>query len=158
MKVSKKTEYGLRAMIALALMGGQNHPVPLPAVADAEQIPEQFLDQIFGKLRRAGFVRSVRGANGGYLLSRPPEQISVGGLVRVLEGTLSPIGCVSEEPSADPGTFCGRASFCHTRPVWLRVLEAVTRALDGLTLADVMHDGVAAVSPVADDVVGTDIR
>ncbi|KPV43599.1 RrF2 family transcriptional regulator [Alicyclobacillus ferrooxydans] len=141
MKVAKKTEYGLRAMVCLALSGGQKQAVALPVVAQAEQIPEQFLDQIFAKLRRAGFVKSVRGVNGGYLLSRPPEEISIGELVRVLEGSLSPIGCVTEENS-DPGDFCGRFSACHTRNVWLRVMNAITHALDSLTLAEVMHDDV----------------
>jgi len=140
-KVSKKTEYGLRAMVALALMGGQNQPIALPTVAESEQIPEQFLDQIFAKLRRAEFVKSVRGVNGGYLLNRPADQISIGALVRVLEGTLSPIGCVSED-EIDPGVFCDRFSFCHTRNVWIRVMQVVSRALDELSLADVMHDEV----------------
>lgn len=142
MKVSKKTEYGLRAMVALALMGGDKQPVPLPMVAESEQIPEQFLDQIFSKLRRAGFVKSVRGANGGYLLGNPPEQTSIGALVRHLEGSLSPIECISESP-IDVGSICGRFSVCHTRNVWLRVMLAVTKALDNLTLADVMRDEVS---------------
>lgn len=141
MKVAKKTEYGLRAMVCLALMGGQKQAVALPIIAQSEQIPEQFLDQIFAKLRRAGFVRSQRGVNGGYLLSRAPEKISIGELVRVLEGSLSPIGCVTEENS-DPGEFCGRVSACHARNVWLRVMNAITHALDSLTLAEVMHDDV----------------
>lgn len=141
MKVAKKTEYGLRAMVCLALMGGQKEAIALPIIAQSEQIPEQFLDQIFSKLRRAGFVKSLRGVNGGYLLSRPPEDISIGELVRVLEGSLSPIGCVTEE-DADPGEFCGRFVVCHTRNVWLRVMNAVTHALDSLTLAEVMKDEV----------------
>lgn len=76
------------------------------------------------------------------MLSRPPEDISVGALVRLLEGSLSPIGCVSEE--IDPADFCGRFQGCHTRNVWLRVMDAVTKALDSITLADVMHDDVLA--------------
>lgn len=142
MKVSKKTEYGLRAMVAIALMGGTKKPVALPAVAESEQIPEQFLDQIVAKLRRAGFLKSVRGVNGGYLLTRSPEDITVGSLVRLLEGSLSPMGCVAEDLE-DPGEFCVRFSGCHTRNVWLRVTNAITRALDGITLAEVMHDNVS---------------
>ncbi|MCF8566069.1 Rrf2 family transcriptional regulator [Alicyclobacillus tolerans] len=142
MKISKKTEYGLRAMVALAVMAGEDHPIPLPEVAQAEGIPEQFLDQIVAKLRKANFVRSVRGVNGGYMLSRPPEEISIGALVRLLEGSLAPIGCLSEEYSS-PVDFCGRAGGCHTRNVWLRVMGAVANALDSISLADVMHDEVA---------------
>ncbi|MCL6446412.1 MAG: Rrf2 family transcriptional regulator, partial [Alicyclobacillus sp.] len=87
MKVSQKTEYGLRAMVAIALMGGPDRPVPLSTVADSEGIPEQFLDQIVMRLRKAGFVKSVRGVNGGYYLAKAPDEISVGALVRLLEGS-----------------------------------------------------------------------
>lgn len=141
MKVSQRTEYGLRAMVALALLAGQEHPVSLPTIAESEQIPEQFLDQIVSKLRQAGFVKSVRGVNGGYMLSRPAEDISVGSLVRVLEGSLAPMGCISEEVT-DLAAFCGRIEVCHTRSVWLRVMHAVTQALDSISLADVMRDEV----------------
>lgn len=141
MKVSKKTEYGLRAMVSIAMMAGVEHPVSLPSVAEAEDIPEQFLDQIVAKLRKAGFVTSVRGVNGGYMLSRPAEEISIGSLVRLLEGSLAPIGCVSPEFS-NPGEFCGRFGKCRTRGVWLRVLDALTVALDSITLADVIKEEV----------------
>ncbi|GGI98795.1 AsnC family transcriptional regulator [Alicyclobacillus cellulosilyticus] len=141
MKVSQRTEYGLRAMVAIAAAAGTDHPVPLRAIAEAEGIPEQFLDQIVAQLRRAGFVKSVRGVNGGYMLSRPAADISVGDLVRVLEGSLAPIGCIREEVAAEE--FCGRIRKCHTRNVWLRVMQAVTRALDSISLADVMMDEVA---------------
>lgn len=142
MKVAKKTEYGLRAMVAIALTAGQDHPTPLREVAESEGIPEPFLDQIVAKLRKAGFVKSVRGVNGGYTLSRPPEDISVGALVRLLEGSLAPIGCVSEEFIGSPGDFCERYQNCHTRNVWLRVMDAITQALDAISLADVMRDEV----------------
>ncbi|MCL6515713.1 Rrf2 family transcriptional regulator [Alicyclobacillus sp.] len=141
MKVSRRTEYGLRAMVALAELAGDRRPVSLPTIAEAEGIPEQFLDQIVAKLRRAGFVKSVRGVNGGYLLARPAEEISIGALVRLLEGSLAPIECIGEDVR-DPGAICGRAGACHTRNVWLRVMNALTDALDSLTLADVMRDEV----------------
>jgi Rrf2 family protein len=144
LRVSSKTEYGLRAMVALARMAGDMRPVPLPRIAEQEGIPEQYLDQIIARLRRAGFVKSVRGVNGGYLLSRPAEQIRIGALVRVLEGSLSPIGCISEENDS-PGDFCGLYRTCHTRSVWLRVMDAVTQTLDSISLADVMHDEVPVV-------------
>ena len=145
MKVSKKTEYGLRAMVAIAMMAGVDHPVPLPSVAETEEIPEQFLDQIVSKLRKAGFVQSVRGVNGGYMLSRPANEITVGSLVRLLEGTLAPMGCVSPE-FPDPGEFCVRYQKCHTRNVWLRVMDVLTIALDSITLDDVIHDDLPVTS------------
>lgn len=142
MKVSQKTEYGLRAMVVIAQLAGTERPVPLSAVADAEGIPEQFLDQIVMRLRKAGFVRSVRGVNGGYLLAKPPEDMSVGSIVRVLEGSLAPMGCITEDSVATGDIFCGRIHACHTRNVWLRVMDAVNHTLDAISLADVMHDEV----------------
>jgi len=144
MKVSKRTEYGLRAMVALALTAGTSHPVPLPEIAMSEGIPEQFLDQIISKLRREGYVQSVRGVNGGYLLSRPASDIRIGSLVRSLEGSLSLIACVTDgDMDADMGAeICERFEGCHTRSVWVRVMDAVTKALDSISLADVMKDEV----------------
>ncbi|MDP9727573.1 RrF2 family transcriptional regulator [Alicyclobacillus tolerans] len=139
MKVSKRTEYGLRAMVAIAERAGTQTPVALPTVALEEGIPEQFLDQIVSQLRKAGFLRSVRGVNGGFMLSRPASEISVGSLMRFLEGSLSPMACVSED-NLSPELLCDRVSTCHTRSVWLRVMEALIAALDNLTLADVLSD------------------
>lgn len=137
MKVSKRTEYGLRAIVALAARGGLETPVPLREIAAQEDIPEAFLDQIFGSLRRIGVVVSVRGASGGYQLARPPQEISMGEIVRVLEGTVAPIGCVGDE-AVDPVDFCARASHCHTRSVWVKLYSSIEQVLNGITLADVM--------------------
>lgn len=139
MKVSKRTEYGLRAIVSLAEHGGLTSPVPLREIASQEDIPEAFLDQIFSSLRREGVLSSVRGASGGYQLARPPEAIRMGQIVRVLEGSMSPIGCVGDELMA-PGDFCNRASHCHTRSVWLKLYDSIEKALDGITLADVMME------------------
>lgn len=141
MKVSSRTEYGLRAMVALALVAGMDRPVPLREIAESESIPEQFLDQIMARLRRADFVKSVRGASGGYQLSRPAEDISVGALVRVLEGSLAPIACVASDLN-EVESVCDLYEGCHTRSVWMRVMDAITRTLDALSLADVMRDEV----------------
>lgn len=141
MKVAKKTEYGLRAMVALATLAGENQAVPLRSIAESENIPEPFLDQIVAKLRKAGFVKSVRGVNGGYMLSRPASDIRIGALVRVLEGSLSPIDCVSEE-NPNSTQLCGKVRACQTRTVWLRVMEAITASLDSLSLEDVIQNDV----------------
>jgi len=139
MKVSKRTEYGLRALVSLAEHGGADVPVSLREIATMEEIPEAFLDQIFGSLRREGLVNSVRGASGGFQLAHAPADIRMGQIVRVLEGDLAPIGCVSGE-FADPEDFCARASHCHTRSVWVKLNASIERALDGITLADVMAE------------------
>jgi Rrf2 family protein len=140
MKVSKRTEYGLRAIVTLAEHEKTNsRPVPLREIAAEEEIPEAFLDQIFGLLRKDGIVTSVRGVNGGYTLGDTPEHIRMGQVIRVLEGDVSPIGCVSEE-FADPEDFCAKAVKCYTRNVWLKLNDSIIHALDGLSLADVLMD------------------
>ncbi len=142
MKVSQKTEYGLRAMVVIAQMAGETRPVPLSTVADAEGIPEQFLDQIVMRLRKAGFLRSVRGVNGGYLLTKSPEDMTVGAIVRSLEGSLAPMGCITDGSEQVEDSVCEKIRGCHTRTVWLRVMDAVNRTLDSISLADVMKDEV----------------
>ncbi|MCY0875844.1 MAG: Rrf2 family transcriptional regulator [Firmicutes bacterium] len=137
MKVSKRTEYGLRAVVRLAEHGGQHAPVPLREIAALEDIPEAFLDQIFGALRRIGVVSSVRGAGGGYQLAHAPEEISMGEIVRTLEGGMSPIGCVGDD-GVLPADFCSRATHCHTRSVWVRLNSSIEQALNSITLADVL--------------------
>ncbi len=143
MKVSKRTEYGLRAIVTLAEHDKiDSRPVPLREIAAEEDIPEAFLDQIFGLLRKEGIVTSVRGVNGGYTLADTPEHIRMGQVIRVLEGDVAPIGCVSEE-FADPEDFCAKAVKCYTRNVWLKLNESIIQTLDGLSLADVLLDQTA---------------
>jgi Rrf2 family cysteine metabolism transcriptional repressor len=138
-KVSKRTEYGLRAIVALAeRSGGAGKPIPLREIAECEDIPEAFLDQIFSILRKEGIVTSVRGATGGYLLANPPETIRMGTIVRILEGGLAPIGCVGDEFST-PSDFCNKAPHCHTRNVWVKLYDSIEKTLDGIRLTDVME-------------------
>ncbi len=140
MKVSKRTEYGLRAIVTLAERSQDGaRPVSLREIAAIEEIPEAFLDQIFGVLRREGIVISVRGANGGYLLAHKPQEMSMGKIVTLLEGGMAPIGCVSTEFSS-PVDFCVKAVACHTRNVWMKLYNSIERTLDGITLADVMDE------------------
>lgn len=139
MKLSSRSEYGLRAMSALAGHDGLA-PVPLREIAAAENIPEQYLEQIFVDLRRRGFVRSVRGAKGGYELGRPAEMIRLGDLVAALEGTLAPIDCIDNESEE----VCERIPVCQARKVWLRLQESMAEALNAMTLADVVSKPDAA--------------
>lgn len=140
MKVSKRTEYGLRAIVTLAETSrSAEQPMPLREIASREDIPEAFLDQIFALLRREGLVSSVRGASGGYLLARDPGAIYMGQVVKLLEGDMAPIGCVSDE-FASPEDFCGKAGHCHTRGVWMKLNDSIMRTLDGISLADVLED------------------
>lgn len=143
MKVSRRTEYGLRALVSLAERSRDTGtPVSLREIAEQEEIPEAFLEQIFATLRREGLVKSVRGASGGFLLADTPDSIHMSAVIRALEGGFSPMGCVSEE-FASPEDFCAKASHCHTRSVWQILGDAIERALSGITLADVMDDRLA---------------
>lgn len=140
MKVSKRTEYGLRAIVNLAEHAKlDSRPVPMREIAAEEEIPEAFLDQIFGLLRKEGVVTSVRGVNGGYTLGNSPDRILMGQVIRLLEGDVAPIGCVSEEFDA-PEEFCAKAGKCHTRNVWVLLNESIIHTLDSLSLADVLSD------------------
>ncbi|NPV93130.1 MAG: Rrf2 family transcriptional regulator [Firmicutes bacterium] len=136
MKFSTRSRYGLRAMVELALNYTADQPVPLSLVAGRQDLSEGYLEQLMTSLRKGGLVRSVRGAQGGYLLSRPPGQITAGDIIRCLEGPLSPTDCVNEEVP-DP---CERAEICVTRRLWERVRVAIADVLDNVTLEDLSRN------------------
>lgn len=136
MKFSTRARYGMRAMLELALNYGASEPMPLFKIAERQLISEGYLEQMMTVLRKGGLVRSVRGAQGGYLLSREPARITAGEIVRCLEGPLGPTDCVSEE---DPET-CVRSEYCVTRLLWERVREAMASVLDGTTLEALRQD------------------
>jgi Rrf2 family protein len=123
-------------MLELALNYGPNEPIPLFKIAERQLISEGYLEQMMTVLRKGGLVRSVRGSQGGYLLSREPARITAGEIVRCLEGPLNPTDCVSEE---DPEN-CIRSEFCVTKLLWERVREAIATVLDGATLADMCKE------------------
>lgn len=135
MKLSKRGEYGLRAMVDLAAQTPVGGVVPLKDIAHREQIPAKFLEQILLALKNAGLLGSKMGIGGGYHLARPADQITLGQIVRVLDGPLAPIRCVSKmayEPCA-----CPDEATCGLRLVMLDVRNAIADILDGTTLADV---------------------
>lgn len=134
MKVSTRGEYGVRAMVALAKNYG-NGPMSIAAISRASSIPTAYLEQLIGPLRRAELVESKRGAQGGYLLARAPELIRIGDVYRVMEGPVAPMDCVSEDESQQT---CPLIDGCETRPVWLRMRDAITDALDSITLQDLI--------------------
>ncbi len=125
----------MRAMVSLAREYG-NGPLALSAVAQDAAVPPAYLEQLMGVLRRAGLIISTRGAHGGYALSRPPEDIRVGEVYRVLEGPVAPMECVSEVEPDDP---CPLIDGCATRVVWLKVRDNIVEALDSTTLADLIE-------------------
>ena len=149
MKISTRGEYGVRAMVALAHHYGAG-PVSITAVAKESSVPPAYLEQLIGPLRRAGLVESKRGAQGGYQLSRPPAAIRVGDVYRVMEGPVAPMDCVSEDPADQT---CPLIDGCETRPVWMKLRDSITEALDSTTLEDLINGSVRtrslAVQPAA---------
>ena len=134
MKLSTRGRYGIQAMYDLACFG-RDAPQSIKAVAERSGVPEAYLEQLVGGLRRAGLVKSVRGATGGYMLAREPGEISVGEVLRASEGDLSLTECLSGK---DP---CQRAGMCPSRLVWLKLSEGLNRIADGITLQDMLDDG-----------------
>lgn len=132
MKISTKGRYALRLMLDLAL-SDPGVPVPLRDVAQRQDISDKYLEQIVTPLSRAGLVRSVRGAGGGYLLTRNPAEYTVGEILRPLEGSLAPVSCV------DGSECCSRAEQCVTVEVWREIQQAVASVVDHITLADLVE-------------------
>lgn len=127
MRLTMKGDYGLRAMIDLAAHYGQG-PVPSADIARRQAIPEHFLDQVLVTLRRAGLLRSQRGPQGGHLLARAPVKITMGDIVRAIDGTLAPMECLPNPAS------CQLSAGCALRDVWAEVESETSRVLDGTTL------------------------
>lgn len=138
MKVTTRGEYGLRALYELAKRHGTG-PVPIKTISAAQGISEAYLEQLFSPLRKAGLVLSTRGTQGGYELSRDPSEISVGDALRVLEGPLTPIECVSED--GDGARGCDRSGCCPTRMVWEKLRDSMVAVLDSITLKDLCEQG-----------------
>lgn len=132
MKVSTRGEYGVRAMVSLAHHYGEG-PMSIAEIARQTNIPPAYLEQLIAPLRRADLVASKRGARGGYVLSRDPALIRVGDVYRVMEGPVAPMECVSEDLDDQS---CPLIENCETRPMWLKLRDAMTQALDSTTLAD----------------------
>ena len=138
MRLSKRGEYGLRAMMALARPGPDGVPqmIQIHEVADREQIPAKFLEQILLALKNAGLLHSKMGVGGGYHLAKPPTEISLGQIVRVLDGPLAPVKCVSQIAYEPCG--CPDEATCGLRLVMGDVRNAISDLLDGTSLADVI--------------------
>lgn len=138
MKLSKKGEYALRSVINLGIAAEVGRAlVQVSELAENEQLPVKFLEQIMQALKEAGFVQSVRGKFGGYRLARPARDIRIGEVVRLIDGPLAPIGCVSQT-AYEPCT-CPDEAHCGLRMLMLDVRNAIANILDRYTLADVVE-------------------
>ncbi|MDK2918540.1 MAG: Rrf2 family transcriptional regulator, cysteine metabolism repressor [Candidatus Petromonas sp.] len=135
MKLSTKGRYGLKAMFDLALNYGEG-PIALNNIADRQNISVHYLEQLIATLRKAGLVKSVRGAQGGYMLADRPENITVGDVLRTLEGPIAPAECVIEEEDNE----CSKASYCVTRTIWEKIRDSVDNVINSITLQDMVDD------------------
>ena len=132
MMISTKGRYALRVMLDLA--GQAEGYLSLKEIADRQQISVKYLESIAAILNRSGLVRSQRGKDGGYCLARPAGEITAAQVLRLTEGTLSPVACPSLE-----GNPCQRAETCKTLPLWQVLDETIDRTLSSVTLEDLLH-------------------
>ncbi len=135
MKLSTKGRYGLKAMFELALHYGEG-PIALKNIAESQGISEHYLEQLIAVLRKNGLTTSVRGAQGGYLLNNIPNNITVGNVIRALEGDVVPSECVLEENTGK----CHKEEFCVTKNVWIKITDSINEVIDSITLQDMVDD------------------
>ena len=133
MKLSTKGRYGLRALIDLALYS-EEEPVSIQSIAKRQNLSESYLEQLVRKMRTAGLVSSVRGAGGGYQLSRPADEISVGDVLRALEGNLDAVSCNANTEG------CEGADLCVTKYVWARFNESITHTVDSISIEQLLEE------------------
>ncbi|MBR3570263.1 MAG: Rrf2 family transcriptional regulator [Oscillibacter sp.] len=134
MLISTKGRYALRVLVDMAEHENGEY-LPLRDAAQRQDISEKYLESVAKLLVKGGILEGLRGKGGGYRLRRPPDQISVGEVLRLCEGTLSPVSCLGAE--AVP---CGRASECRTLPLWRGLDRVISDYLDNLALSDLMRD------------------
>jgi len=127
--ISAKGRYALRCMLDISLNGTEDN-VKIKDIAERQDIPLKYLEQIVSTLNKAGFVKGKKGPNGGYRLSRPPEEYTVGMIIKVIEGNTAPVSCLADD--------CGRSDKCVSMILWKKLNDAVNSVLDGTTLADMM--------------------
>ncbi|MEE1227590.1 MAG: Rrf2 family transcriptional regulator [Lachnospiraceae bacterium] len=130
MKISTKGRYALRLMLDIALSEGEN-PVRIKDISERQGISVKYLEQIISILHKAGFVRSIRGAKGGYYLTKKPDDYTVGDILRLTEGSMAPVDCV-----VGGSDYCDRANECVTYILWEKLYDAISGVIDHITLED----------------------
>jgi len=135
MKLSTRSRYGVRALLELALNYNKG-PLQIKVIAEREKISNKYLEQLVSVLKTSGLVLSVRGPKGGYVLSRPPEEINLSDVFVVLEGPLTTFDCLVDK------SYCTRCGDCLTKNIWLKMQEAINGVLTSITLRDMANDAV----------------
>lgn len=132
MQISTKGRYALRLMLDLALHN-TGELIKIKDIAERQEISEKYLEQIISALKKAGYVKSLRGAQGGYMLARSPKEYTVGMILRLSEGSLEPVACLQDEVNQ-----CSRAQSCSTLKLWEMLNDAIKGVVDHVTLQDLM--------------------
>jgi len=135
LKISTKGRYGLRALIDLAQYS-EIEPVSISSIATRQGISERYLEQLMTLLKKAGIIKSIRGAQGGYVLAREVADISVGDVLRALEGSLEPVECAAFQS----GESCEAAGGCVTKYVWQRINESINKTVDEISLKQLVEE------------------
>ena len=133
MKISTKGRYGLRAVLDIAM---HDEAASVSSIAARQFISENYLERLIAMLKKAGIVNSLRGAQGGYVLARPAEEISVGEVLRALEGDLNPVDCSERD-----GSLCEGSDTCVTKFVWKRISDSIKQAVDNLMISELASEG-----------------
>lgn len=132
MKISTKGRYAVRVMLDLAVNNTGEY-IKVKQIAQRQDLSEKYLEQIIAILNNAGYVKSVRGAQGGYKLTRDPKEYTVGMILRLTEGSLSPVACLDGDTNE-----CERCDTCDTLTVWKDLEDAINRVVDNVTIADLV--------------------
>lgn len=137
MKLSTRGRYGLKAIIDLAANSSEGNVVVLKSIAERQGISENYLEQLFAALKKAEIIKSERGSQGGYSLAHDPVNITVGDILRALEGSLAPTDCVADDCVAH---HCGNQDLCVSRSVWERIRDGINNVIDNITLKELVED------------------
>lgn len=132
MKLSTKGRYGVKAMVELAINYGEN-PISIKTISLSQGISEYYLEQLFSPLRKANLIKSIRGANGGYVLNKEPKDITVAEIINVLEGPIEISGCVE-------GDVCNNEDACATKLLWEKIKNSIDEVMETTTLQDIVDD------------------
>lgn len=132
MKLSTKGRYGVKAMVDLAIHYGES-PISIKSISQRQGISEYYLEQLFSALRKAKLIKSIRGAQGGYVLNKLPKEITVADIMEVLEGPIEISDCVE-------GTTCNNGNCCATRLVWQKIKTSIEDVTTSVTLKDIVND------------------
>lgn len=139
MKISTRGRYALRLMLDLAQSSPDEY-VTIKSIAQRQQISGKYLEQIIAALSRAGYVKSIRGSQGGYKLARPAKDYTVGMILRLIEGSLAPVACLENDPNQ-----CSRCNECVTLGVWKQIDAAISGVVDNITLEDLVRQQAGSI-------------